>query len=282
MEGKVGLVVEGGGLRAMYAAGVLDALLEANVHFDAVIGVSAGAIHGASFVSGQKGRSLRYTLKYCGGDKLFGFKNLIKTGSFMNNEFCYHTLPDELDVYDHEAFRKRNIPFYVVASNIETGKPEYFRMTDMLSQIDLLQASASLPYISRPVKWEGKKLLDGGCLDPVPLRFMQSLGFERNVVVLTQKSAVRKKDRDALLSSVFYRKYPNFVRGFKETDAKFNELLSSLPEASDDKVFVIRPSEVLSTPRLTHDPEKIRATYDLGYRNGSSRMEALAEWLERK
>lgn len=282
MEGKVGLVVEGGGLRAMYAAGVLDALLETNIHFDAVIGVSAGAIHGASFVSGQKGRSLRYTLRYCKGDELFGLKNLIKTGSFMNNEFCYHTLPDKLDPYDHAAFRERNIPFYVVTSNIETGEPEYFRMTDMLRQIDLLQASASLPYISQPVKWQGKKLLDGGCLDPVPLSFMQSLGFERNVVVLTQKSAVRKKDKDAILSPLFYRKYPNFVRSFKETGPKFNKFLSTLPAESDDKVFVIRPSEVLSTPRLTHDPEKIRSTYDLGYRNGMDRTAALADWIAQK
>ena len=155
---KTGLVIEGGGVRGIYAAGVLDAFMEAELHFDGVIGVSAGAIHGCSFLSGQKGRSIRYYRKYCGDPRFMSFRSWLTTGDLVGVDFCYHELPDKLDVYDHDAFEACGTPFYAVCTNVETGKAEYIQLTDMRSQIDYLRASASLPYFSRIVEINGKNI----------------------------------------------------------------------------------------------------------------------------
>ena len=141
---KTGLVIEGGGVRGIYAAGVLDAFMEHNICFDGLIGVSAGAVHGCSFLSGQKGRSLRYYKKYCNDPRFMSFKSWIKTGDIVGAEFCYHELPDKLDLYDHDAFLSNQTDYFVTCSNVETGKPEYLQITDMRTQIDSLRASASL------------------------------------------------------------------------------------------------------------------------------------------
>ena len=156
---KTGLVLEGGGVRGIYTAGVLDVFMEHGITFDGVIGVSAGAIHGCSYLSNQKGRSIRYYKKYCNDPRFMSFKNWIKTGDIVGADFCYRQLPDELDIYDHEQFYKNTSDFYVTCSNVETGKPEYIQIKDMKTQIDALRASASLPYFSRVVEINDKKYL---------------------------------------------------------------------------------------------------------------------------
>ncbi|MCD8077898.1 MAG: patatin family protein, partial [Lachnospiraceae bacterium] len=126
-----GLVLEGGGMRGLYTAGILDVFMEEVLPFDGVIGVSAGAIHGCSYISGQKGRSIRYYKEYCRDPRFMSFRNLITTGSFVGNDFCYRELPDALDPYDYEAFLESPMQFYMVFSNLETGEPEYIHVTDM-------------------------------------------------------------------------------------------------------------------------------------------------------
>ena len=158
-EKKTGLVLEGGGMRGIYTAGVLDVFMENGITFDGVIGVSAGAIHGCSFVSGQKGRSIRYYMKYCRNWQFMSFRSLLLTGNIAGEKFCYHTLPEKLDPYDYEAFKKSPTKFYVGCSNVETGKAEYLPITDMKEQIDRMRASASLPLVSKIVKTAGLKLL---------------------------------------------------------------------------------------------------------------------------
>lgn len=143
---KTGLVIEGGGVRGIYAAGVLDAFMEQGLTFDGVIGVSAGAIHGCSYLSGQKGRSIRYYMKYCNDPRFMSVRSWITTGDIVGAEFCYHELPDKLDIYDHKTFLNNKTPFFVTCSNVETGKAEYVQITDMQNQIDYLRASASLPF----------------------------------------------------------------------------------------------------------------------------------------
>ena len=169
-EKKTGLVLEGGGMRGIYTAGVLDVFMENGITFDGVIGVSAGAIHGCSFVSGQKGRSIRYYMKYCRNWQFMSFRSLLLTGNIAGEKFCYHTLPEKLDPYDYEAFKKSPTKFYVGCSNVETGKAEYLPITDMKEQIDRMRASASLPLVSKIVKTAGLKLLDGGCTDSIPVK----------------------------------------------------------------------------------------------------------------
>lgn len=282
-ENKTGLVIEGGGMRGIYAAGVLDSFLLAKLQFDGVVGVSAGAIHGASFVSKQFGRSIRYTTRFCRDDRFMSVKNFIKTGNFVGTQFCYHDIPDRLDPYDEETFEQSKTNFYVVCSNVESGQPEYFHLTDLRREIDLLQASASLPYLSTIVQWDGKKLLDGGCTDAIPLKASQNLGYGRNVVILTRSIQDIKSDRDAYLVPLIYRKYPNFVRAFRRSAKKYYETLEYIQkEKESGSVFVVRPARSIRIPRLTRDPKVIQSIYDVGRQDGQNAIEALRNWMAQR
>ena len=146
---ELGLVVEGGGVRAIYAAGVLDVLHDMRLPFSGVIGVSAGAIHGISFVSGQKGRSYRIYTRFCRDPRFFSFRTWLRTGNIVDNDFCYRQIPQELEPFDQKAFEASGMEFWTVSTNLETGKPEYIRMRDCFAEIDALIASASLPFVKK-------------------------------------------------------------------------------------------------------------------------------------
>ena len=173
---KTGLVLEGGAKRGIYTAGVLDVFLENGISFDGVIGVSAGAIHGCSYVSGQAGRSIRYNLNYGNDYRFMSFRSWLLSGNIVDVKFCYHDLPEKLDPFDNEAFENSPAKFYVVCSNVETGQPEYIRCRNMTTEIDYLRASASLPLVSKIVNIGGKRLLDGGIVDSIPVRAFMNMG----------------------------------------------------------------------------------------------------------
>ncbi len=277
---KTGLVIEGGGVRGIYAAGVLDYFLEKGIQFDGVIGVSAGAIHGCSFLSGQKGRSIRYYRNYCGDPRFMSLKSWMKTGDLVGADFCYHQLPDKLDVYDHAAFLKNKTPFYVTCTNVETGKPEYIRITDMQSQIDALRASASLPYFSRIVPYQGKRYLDGGATDSIPVEQFMAMGYEKNVVILTRDIAYRKTPELRFLPRLVYRRYPAFARALLQRHITYNRTLDTLAHLEKlGRVFIIRPHCPVPVGRMEKDPEKVQAAYDLGYQDAVRAAEQLKTWL---
>lgn len=277
---KTGLVLEGGGFRGIYTAGVLDILMDEGINFDAVIGVSAGAIHGCSFVSGQRGRSIRYYRKYCGDPRMMSIRNWLKTGNAVDTDFCYHQLPEVLDVYDNEAFKKSPTDFYVTCTELETGKAEYIRLDDMIAQVDYLRASASLPYFSQIVELNGKKYLDGGCSDSVPLEAFEKLGYERNVVVLTQPAGYRKKPEMQFLAKTVYRKYPDFCKALLNRHDDYNRLMDFLEERQrQGRIFIIRPSEKLDIKRVENDVNKVQKAYDLGNANAKAAMAELKVWL---
>lgn len=277
---KTGLILEGGGVRGIYTAGVLDVFMEHDVRFDGVIGVSAGAVHGCSFLSGQKGRSLRYYKKYSRDPRFMSLRSWITTGDIVGVDFCYHELPDKLDVYDHEGFRNRHSRFYVGCSNVETGEPEYLEITDMKEQIDRLRASATLPYLSRIVQIDGKKYLDGGCTDSVPVEAFRAMGYERNVVVRTRPAAYRKKPELRSLSKLVYGKYPAFVQALRTNYIRYNETVDRIRELERaGEVFMIAPEAPLEIGRLEKDPEKVQRVYDVGRADGQKHMQALLAWL---
>ncbi len=278
---KTGLVLEGGGVRGIYTAGVLDTLMDNNISFDGVIGVSAGAVHGCSYLSGQKGRSLRYYLKYCNDPRFMSFRNWIKTGNLVDEQFSYHDLPERLEPYDYEAFLKNTIPFYAVCTNLESGNAEYIRITDMHKEIDVLRASASLPYFSRIVESGGKKYLDGGISDSIPLDAFVKMGYEKNVVVLTRPADYRKSKEMTALAKLVYRKYPNFTETLLRRHEMYNQTVERITQAEKEgSVFVIRPSSALPADRMEHDPARIQATYDIGVSDTKNVLESLAEWLK--
>lgn len=277
---KTGLVLEGGGVRGIYTAGVLDVFMEHGITFDGVIGVSAGAIHGCSYLSGQRGRSLRYYKKYCGDWRFMSFRSWLKTGDVVGADFCYHELPDKLDIYDHAAFESNKTPFYVTCSNVETGKAEYVRITSMREQIDCLRASASLPYFSKIVNIEGKKYLDGGCTDSVPVDAFRKMGYERNVVILTREAVYRKKPELSLLPPLLYRKYPAFAEALLNRHHTYNKMVERIFELEKEgSVFVIRPERPLEIGRLEKDPENVQRVYNIGYKDGMRYLKNLQAWM---
>ena len=278
---KTGLVLEGGGMRGMYTDGILDVFLDQGLSFDGVIGVSAGAIHGSSFVSGQRGRSIRYYKKYIRDNRFISMRNLVRTGDIAEVQFCYHDLPEKLDLYDYDAFNRSKTEFYAVCSNVETGKPEYIRITDMKNQIDVIRASASLPYVSRLVKTEGMKLLDGGCTDSIPLRAFAKMGYKKCVVVLTRPAGYRKKPGNFWLPEAAYHKYPAFVRALRSRYYFYNKTVEWIDRLEQEgKIFVIRPSVALPIGRTEHSVEKLQETYDIGRKDAANQMHAMENWFK--
>ena len=277
---KTGLVLEGGGMRGMYTDGILDVFLDQGLSFDGVIGVSAGAIHGSSFVSGQRGRNIRYYKKYIRDNRFISMRNLVRTGDIAEVQFCYHDLPEKLDLYDYDAFNRSKTEFYAVCSNVETGKPEYIRITDMKKQIDVIRASASLPYVSRLVKTEGMKLLDGGCTDSIPVKAFAKMGYTKDVVVLTRHKGYRKEIEGTGLTKLVYRKYPEFVKAVYRRPSVYNHTLDEIEKWEEEgKIFVIRPSVPLTIGRMEADPKKIKEVYELGRDDARRQIEDMKVFL---
>lgn len=282
-EGRLtGLVLEGGGMRGIYTAGVLDVFMEHGINFDGVIGVSAGAIHGCSFVAKQAGRNIRYYKKYCNDKRFMSFRNVILTGNIAGEKFCYHELPEVLDPFDYDAFNASKTKFYVTCSNLDTGKPEYIQLTDMKGEIDLLRASASLPYVSRIVRAKGMKLLDGGCTDSIPAAAFRQMGYEKCVVVLTQHGGYVKAPEKSALAKLFYGKYPLFIKAMNDRHNTYNKTLKEIAELErDGAIFVIRPSEKLNVGRTENNPEKLQEVYDIGVKDAQNQLELLEKWLKK-
>ena len=279
-ENKTGLVLEGGGVRGIYTAGVLDVFMEHGLGFDGVIGVSAGAIHACSYLSGQKGRSIRYYRNYVSDPRFMSIRSWLKTGDIVGADFCYHELPDKLDVYDHEAFLRNGTPYYAVCTDVETGRPEYIRLTDMRGQIEYLRASASLPYFSRLVELDGKKYLDGGCSDSIPVEAFRRMGYGRNVVVLTRDASYRKSPEMTAMAKLVYRKYPAFVRTLEKRHEVYNAQVAQVERlAEEGSVFLIRPETPLEIGRLENDPEKVQRVYDQGRADAQAAIAPLMNWL---
>ncbi len=280
---SIALVLEGGAKRGIYTAGVLDVLLENNLVADAVIGVSAGAVHGASYVSGQIGRSIRYYMKYGNYYKFMSLKNWLLTGNVVDTKFCYYELPEILDKFDHETFEKSKTKYYVVCSNIETGKSEYILCKELKRSITYLRASASLPVFSKIVEIDGKKLLDGGICDSIPLKASQKMGFDKNVVVLTRPLGYRKKKSKFLtFTKWLYRKFPNFAKAIENRPNMYNEQLDFV-EAEAKKssnTIVIRPSVDLGVKHMEKDLNKVKSMYELGRQDALDVLEELKNfWI---
>ena len=277
---KTGLVLEGGGVRGIYTAGVLDTFMEKGIAFDGVIGTSAGAIHAVSYLSGQKGRSIRYYKKYCKDYRFMSFNSFLLTGDVVGVDFCYHELPEKLDVFDNKAFMKNKVPFYAVCSNVETGQAEYIRVSDAFKEIDVIRASASLPYFSRIVEIGDKKYLDGGCCDSIALCAFQSMGYQRNVVILTRDIEYRKKPEMKFLTKAVYRNYPKFCDALLRRHEMYNRQVEYIMEQEKKgSIFVIRPMSPLEVGRMETNPDKIQLVYDRGRKDAADKMSELVSWL---
>lgn len=284
METKgIGLVLEGGGMRGMYTAAVLDVFLQQGIEVSAVVGVSAGAIHGCNYISNQIGRGVRYNLKYIKDKRYMSFRSLMKSGDLFNKEFCYETIPNELNKFDYETFRKRakNIPFYVTCTDLDSGMPRYIRCEDLKDDMDYLRASASLPLVSNIVERDGLKLLDGGTADSIPIDFMRKQGYRKNIVVLTRPEGyVKKQDKSIKLISFVYRKYPQYVEACRHRFEHYNSCVEELERMEKNgEVLIIRPTRAIKIGRTEKNKDKLKYMYKLGRYDTLSKLQMLRDYV---
>ena len=268
-------------MRGMFTAGVLDVFMENGISFPDCIGVSAGAAFGCNLKSNQPGRVLRYNLKYCREPKFCSFRSLITTGDLYGAKFCYHEIPEELDLFDVRAFKENPMGFYVVASDAETGKPRYQRI-DAVDEncYEWIRASASMPLVSRIVEVEGGKYLDGGITDSIPLRFMEGL-HEKNVVVLTRPRDYRKKPiSHPWLYRQSLKKYPNLFKAVKNRYKMYNEQRRYVfLREKAGKAFIICPEKPLDIGKTEHDGEKIKSAYETGRQAALKRLDEIKRFI---
>ena len=280
---KVGLVLEGGGMRALFTAGVLDALLDVKeLNIDGIVGVSAGALFGANYVSGQKERAIRYNKKYARDKRYMGFYSWITTGNAVNEEFAFYEIPFKLDVFDQEKFKESKIDFHVVMTNIENGQAEYILIEDVLEQMEYLRATSALPFASKIIEINGKKYLDGGISDSIPIDYCESLGYDKIILILTRPEDAHKNDKLSFLYKLVYRKYPNLVERLINMGKDYEIVLKKIKDLENkNKIFVIRPPQVLKIGRLEKNEDKIQNVYDIGLNTGKKEIDNLLKYLNK-
>lgn len=279
---QAGLVLEGGGMKGVYTAGVLDFFLDKGIEFSSVYGVSAGACHMCSYLSKQRGRAFAVNVDYLDSADYCSMKSLLTTGDLFNVDMCYHRIPEQLNPYDYGAFERYEGRAYSVATNIETGMPEYFRIRDMKADIDKIRASASLPLVSRNVMIQGKPYLDGGISDAIPLQKSIIDGNMRNVVIMTKEEGyVREPFKELGLIRLKYGKYPKVYELMKDRHIRYNRLLRYIEDQQkNDRAFVIRPKHKSSVSRVEKDKEKLKNLYLEGYEDAKECFEELQNYLE--
>ena len=277
------LIMEGGAMRGMFTCGVTDVFLEEGITFDAAAGISAGACFGCNFKSKQAGRAIRYNKRYSRDPRYCSLRSLMKTGDLYGVDFCYRELPEVLDPFDNRAFEENPMEFYVGAADVDTGEIRYHRCTDGRKR-DLLwmQASASMPLVSRIVEADGYRMLDGGIVDPVPYRYMESLGCDRNVYILTQPKGYRKEKSSALpLMRIALRKTPKIVEAMEHRHEVYNRQMAEI-DAKEERgeILVIRPPESLGISRTEHDPDELERVYQTGRREARRMLPELRSFLK--
>ena len=278
---RTGLVLEGGAMRGMYTAGVLDSFLDHGVQVDGILGVSAGACFGCNLFSGQRGRALRYNQRFMGDPRNVSLRSLITTGDIVNREFAYYTIPTQYDVFDEAAFEAHGGEYWVVVTNVETGKAEYMQMRHLLEDIEMMRASASMPFCSRMVEIGGKKYLDGGVADSIPVRHALTMGFDKVIVVLTQPASYSKGPMNKALIRAFYGKYPNLCRTLIGRHERYNAQAEEVRRLEEEgRIFVIRPKEPLNIRRLEKDPGELARVHGIGLMDAEESMTALKAYLE--
>lgn len=279
---QAGLVLEGGGLKGAYTTGVLDFFLEKGIEFSRVYGVSAGAVHMMSYLSKQRRRSIKISVKYANDKRYCSVESLLRTGDIFNVDMCYNLIPRKYEPFDNETYMRYAGKAYAVVTNIETGKPEYLRVKDGFGDMQKVRASASLPLVSRNVEIGGKLYLDGGISDPVPIQKSILDGNEKNIVILTKEVGyVRKPASQLGLIKMRYKKFPKVYELMKKRHIAYNDTLEFLSRQQENgQAFVIRPEKPSEVGRLEKDPEKIKALYKEGYKDAKACFEQMIQYLE--
>ncbi len=277
---KVGLVLEGGAMRGMYTAGVLDIFMDAGIHIDGAVGVSAGALFGINFFSEQRGRVIRYNKKYNSDKDYMGIRPLLREGNIISTEYAYGRVPRDLDPFDDETFKRSTVPFHAVLTDVETGEAVYPRIHSVFEQMDTLRASGSMPFVSKPVEIGGRSYLDGAITDSIPFRYMAEAGYDRLIVVLTRETGYCKKPMSRPLVNLCYRRYPRLRERLLTRHEMYANSVETLAQwETEGRAFVLRPSAPIKIGRIEKDPERLQAVYELGLHDAIARLDALKEYI---
>lgn len=277
----VGLVMEGGGMRGLYTAGVLDAFLDNSICFDGIVGVSAGACFGPNFLSGQRGRAIRYNKKYNPSSDYMGMKNWFKEGNFFSTKMAYEEVPKRLDPFDDEKYKKSKVPLYAVCTNTSTGKAEYMQVKSVFDDMDIIHASAAIPFLSTPVPIGNSSYLDGAIADSIPWEETLKMGFDKIVVILTKEESFVRKKISPLLCKLFYgKKYPKIAEALINRHISYNsskERLYAMQKSG--KVKIIMPSRKVKIGRIERNPDRMQDMYELGLKDANMQINSIKDFL---
>ena len=278
---KKGLILEGGAMRGLWTAGVTDVMMEHDIWPDGLVGVSAGAAFGCNYKSRQAGRAIRYNTQFANDPRYSGMKSLLTTGDYFNASFGYHVVPYKYDLFDIEAFEQNPLSFIVVCTDVETGQAVYHEMKHVdYDELEWLRASASMPLASKVVNVGGRKLLDGGVSDSIPLEYAEQAGYERNVVILTQPLGYQKEHNRLMpLMRIALRKYPAMVKALDERHLMYNKQLEYVAQAErEGRCLVIRPDEKIPIGHISHDADRMRQVYETGRQVGERYVDRIKEY----
>lgn len=281
-ENAVGLVLEGGAMRGLFTSGILDVFMEAGLEFDGAIGVSAGVAFGCNYKSKQPGRVLRYNRRFSKDWRYRSFRSLIVTGDLYGGDFCYHTLPDELDLWDKETFKSNPMDFWCVATDVNTGEPVYKQIGRAdYDELEWVRASASMPLASKVVNVDGYSLLDGGVTDSIPLKKFQELGYKRNVVILTQPDTYIKHGYKFMpFIKAALHKYPKLIKALEDRPQMYNGQTAYVREQEQlPDTLVIRPPEALNVSALESNVDELQRVYDIGRQTGLKYLSEVKNFL---
>ena len=280
---KKGLVLEGGAMRGLFTAGIIDVMMEAGVEPDGLIGVSAGAAFGCNYKSRQPGRAIRYNTRFAKDARYSGLKSLLTSGDYFNAQFGYHIVPYQYDLFDVAAFEQNPMEFIVVCTDVLTGQAVYHKMDRVdFDELEWLRASASMPLASKVVEVAGRKLLDGGVADSIPLAYFESIGYDRNVVILTQPEGyVKHRTKLMPLMRIGLRRYPEMIQAMDRRYLMYNRELEFVRQAErEGRCLVIRPDEKLPIGHISHDPEEMKRVYQIGREMGDRYIERIKAFYQ--
>ena len=279
---KTGLVLEGGAMRGLFSAGIMDVMMENNITPDGVIGVSAGAAFGCNYKSRQPGRAIRYNKRFARDKRYCSMQSFLRTGDLFGAEYAYHIVPNKYDIFDNDTFEQNPMEFWVVCTDVETGEPVY-KKCDEGGDItfDWVRASASMPVVSRVVELEGYKLLDGGISDSIPLRAFQRRGYERNIVIMTQPQGYEKHpSRFMPIIRMSLRRYPKLVEAMAMRHLMYNEELAYVEqEVRRGNTLAIYPDKQLPIGHVSHNPDEMQHVYDIGRELGLRKLDKIKSFM---
>ena len=280
---KRGLVLEGGAMRGLWTAGVTDVMMEHGIEPDGLIGVSAGAAFGCNYKSRQIGRAIRYNTRFAKDPRYSGLRSLLRSGNYFNAEFGYHIVPYEYDLFDTQTFEQNSMKFTIVCTDVLTGQAVYHDINHVdYDELEWLRASASMSLASKVVKVQGHQLLDGGVADSIPLAYFESLGYDRNVVILTQpKGFVKEPNKLMPIMRIALHKYPHMLKAMDERHIMYNQELAYVAKAEEEgRCLVIRPDEKIPIGHISHDPDKMRHVYEIGRQVGERYIQKIKDFYQ--